>query len=187
MGVWFGCNLATLEPSGLCGDVATWAAAVVTFVGVFIATVAAALAWAQITSARKIAREALARQTYSEYLKLAMEHPEFSSGLKQTVPPSDRLFEQYEWFVSYMLNACEGILLYVSTVKKASDWTGTIVTQVEYHKDYFESSTWFQESYEAHYEERLRKIIENVCGWNEAQAKTGSSDKAANDVDKAAA
>src|ERR1700760_4738050 len=99
-------------------DIRSWedVGAGATAVAAAVAIIAAIITYFQYKGAKQIQREATAKQIYSDYLKLAIEHPAFTSGKK----PDDPLeSERYEWFVSYMLNACEQI---VDVVGDDKEW-----------------------------------------------------------------
>jgi hypothetical protein len=121
----------------------------------------------QIQSNSAVAREQDAQAVYSDYLKLCIEYPELSSATlaakhlpsrtlanltKQLTPES----EQYLWFVSYMLSACEKILL---TCPDDEEWLSAVQAQVSYHKSAL-AEAWPDIS--SHYHKSLRDIVEDV-------------------------
>ena len=134
-------------------------------VGLGIGLLAAAFAWGQIASARRVQRESLALARYNDYLRLAFEHPRFASGEAGSTENAAE-FEKYEWFVSLMLNACEGILLYVGHNK---EWMNSIKAQIDWHKLYCKTNPWFRKNYKAHYFNELCEIIDEVVSKPDAQ------------------
>jgi hypothetical protein len=133
--------------------------AAIACVGATIAVAAAALVLLQVRAARSIQREAIARQTYNEYLRLCFAEPAFASGnwdkTNSAGLSKELLFEKYEWFVSVMLNACESILLHVAD---QDEWSDAIRSQIGYHSKYIKSDD-FQKNYAAHYSSELRKLL----------------------------
>lgn len=136
------------------GDMGTVIGAAASSVAACIALVAAGYAKRQIEEGRKIQSEILARQTYSSYLLKALEHPDFASGRAIT-----RDFEKYEWFVSYMLNACEGIILHLP---KDKYWESCVKSQLENHRDYLKNNRWFCENYKGQYSPAFVRLIDTV-------------------------
>jgi hypothetical protein len=133
---------------------------VATVAGVAIALVAAGFAWGQMTSSRKTQREAIALQRYNDYLKLAFQHPQFASGALGD-KPDDPDFFQYEWFVKLMLNACEGIVLFVGDDPQ---WVDSIKAQIRWHAKYCRTNPWFNRTYKLFYIKELCDLVDQVCG-----------------------
>src|SRR5258708_3662259 len=104
-------NVATLfgfTPPQNWGDVGTVLGAGASTIAAVVAVAAAAYARRQILEGRRVQAETLAQQVYSSYLLMAFEHPDLAMGEPsaiQQVAPS-----KYKWLMSYMLNACEGIV-----------------------------------------------------------------------------
>lgn len=118
-----------------------------------IAMVALAVAAKQL----KAQRENTALETYRQYVRLALEHPEFSGPALQLADFNDKKTkERYEWFVSYLLMAAEQIL---DLDPNNPEWLATITTQLGYHKEYLNSSG---KQYLNHYSMRLRELIERI-------------------------
>lgn len=142
-------------------------------IGGFATGIAAAFAggalWyarTQIKSNRQVALEQEAQSVYSEYLRLCIEYPEFSSAtlakkklkIDSFADISNLLTEdseRYLWFVSYMLSACEKIRL---TCPDDCDWEATIRSQISYH-----GSTLLEiwKDMEKHYSPELRSLVED--------------------------
>lgn len=133
--------------------------AAIACVSVTVAVAGAALVLLQVRAARSIQREAIARQTYNEYLKLCFAEPAFASGNWDKATSAglsqELLFEKYEWFVSVMLNACELILLHVA---EKDEWLEAIRSQISYHSNYCKSND-FRKNYASHYSAELRQLL----------------------------
>src|SRR5438552_2444194 len=100
---WFG-----FSPPQNWGDLGTLLGAVASIVAASIAVFAATYAKRQIQEGRRVQAETLAQQTYSSYLLKAFEHPELAMGIATAIESEGAA--KYKWLVSYMLNACEGIV-----------------------------------------------------------------------------
>ena len=143
-------------------DIKNWedVGAGATAVGVIVALVAASITYYQYRGAKEIQRETTAKQIYSNYLELAIQYPNLTSGIM----PSDLLeYERYEWFVSFMLNVFEHIL---NAVGNDEEWRKTVVGQIEYHQDYFLNDAEFKAEDYYYYDPKIRSMIDKVCGTN---------------------
>jgi hypothetical protein len=125
---------------------------------------AAALIFArqQLKLNRENQRETIAKTLYREYLKIALERPKFANpGLanidfrKRTFDGSQETFEQYEWFVSYMLHACEEVL----RISDSDGWKSAIKRQVSYHAEYLNSSAFADEALVEHYSDEIVDLM----------------------------
>jgi len=120
-----------------------------------------------------------ANETYNDYLRLCIQYPELSSydvakkRFKFSSPSYVRAActidtERYLWFVSYLLNACERIIL---DSKDGSDWHDVIWDQLDYHKPIL---TEMRNVWASHYYPALRRIICDVTecpGCEDCQAE----------------
>jgi hypothetical protein len=120
----------------------------------------------QIQSNSAVAREQDAQSVYSEYLKLCIEYPELSSATLAVKTLPSKTFaglakqlttesERYLWFVSYMLSACEKIIL---TCPDDIEWDSTVRAQISYHKSSL-GEAWSE--IRTHYHKSLRDIVED--------------------------
>lgn len=89
--------------------------------------------------------ETTAHETYNHYLTLCIERPELTSWLlakksfgfttpRQVFDQGTVESERYLWFVSYMLNACERIVLATEGSEGAAAWIEVVRSQLSYHK-----------------------------------------------------
>jgi len=116
-----------------------------------VAFVALCVAIWQVSVTKREARLTLAKSLYKDYLALAMQNPCFSSPsypksaprLKEFSTDRDK-YEQYEFFVSYLLFAAEEILDLVGT--SSPEWHATLASQLRYHALYLQSAD-LQESH----------------------------------------
>ncbi len=84
----------------------------------------------QIQSSNHSQRVATAQETYKDYLKLAIEHPEMADG--NPLPGED---ESYGWFMSNFLYSAEQIFLLFPTDE---NWKKGLANQFCLHK----RATW---------------------------------------------
>ncbi|GEM_PF-2007089 len=139
-------------------------------IGVVIACFALVVAEKQISSSNASQKEATAQQAYSEYLKLAIEHPNLAAGLRDSKgvnskeknkPTNKEEDEKYAWFVSYFLNSGEQI--FIST-KGDKAWEHTLKLQVCNHKKFFLSKDWNQDLKDS-FDPSYITLIESGIEW----------------------
>lgn len=124
-----------------------------------IAAVALVIAAYQIRVTRLETRRTTAHQIYKDYLRLAMDHPEFSlasfpmeSPRLQEILKDDLKYEQYEFYVAQLLFAVEGIL---ETCADA-EWEATLTDQLSYHALYLQGEHLRQR----HYSQRVLSLCD---------------------------
>lgn len=169
-------------------DAATVAQTLGGFSGVLAAAfalIAIPIAWWQVSSNTRLARETVAMESYTEYLKLAFENPKYSGAAiaARTIglvgsdfdwdlasreactalwnDIEDKLAEdseKYLWFLSFLLSSCEKI---ADHAPESEGWTRTIKDQLRYH---FSSLDALWGKWEGHYgaDSRLAKIVRGV-------------------------
>lgn len=119
-------------------------ASALTFV---VAAVALLVAWMQLMSSKREARNALAKTLYREYLLLAMQHPDFSMASYPVENPrmsrfsgDKRQYDAYEFYVSHMLYAVEEIVDLTKGRPEWGGWKEAVLSQMEYHALYLKSN-----------------------------------------------
>ncbi len=108
-------------------------------------------------------RETVAKTTYREYLKLCVERPNLASG-KVEKENNSREWEQYKWFVSLLIWACEEVVEYAPHDEV---WLANITLELGYHGTYLASDEFDCER--QLYTRKVRKIIQDVV--NSAKSK----------------
>jgi len=154
-----------------------------------IALVALGAAYRQVTSARKNQREANADALWRSYLRLAFRHPKFADpGLEPhlarfdyealTINGDPELFQQYEWFVDFVLDSCERVL----ELDSSEEWNETVRTQLDFHWDYLHSDHYQHSGYLLHHKRKFRELIQDVLShpprrrrWGTGAAQEGRS------------
>ena len=119
------------------------------------------LAFFQIRSAKSTQREAAAKEAYRSYLNLALAHPKLARGDLDSANQSP---DEYYWFVSSMLFACEEVLFFSRGDK---EWIETVKAQLRRHKAYLSSNLFLytspnrQDRFEC-YDKQLRLLAQAV-------------------------
>jgi hypothetical protein len=122
-----------------------------------VALLAVLVAWRQLTLNRVNQRETTAKTTFREYLKLAVQHPEFACADYKDLSDVER--ERYEWLVGYLLWSIEELLEF-----KAGDdvWTKSLRLHLSYHRDYLASPSDFKEEEFQTYSRRTQDFIDQT-------------------------
>lgn len=95
-----------------------------------VAVLALVIAIWQIKAAENIQREASAREAFKEYLKLAIDKPDFANAQ----PGANKGAKSgYEWFVTYFLYSAEQIY---TTYPDDPQWHKGLAAEVCYHELY---------------------------------------------------
>jgi hypothetical protein len=108
----------------------------------WLTAAALAFAYTQIRANRRLSRESSALTAYREYLKLCLEHPNLSSwtlfareheGIKPAAIKDvlNSESERYLWFLSILLETCEGML---NDVPDSDHWRLALANQLKYHR-----------------------------------------------------
>ncbi|MDD5395401.1 MAG: hypothetical protein PHE17_20445 [Thiothrix sp.] len=101
-----------------------------------VAVLALVIAVWQIKAAENIQREASAREAFKEYLKLAIDKPDFANA-----QPSDNKSAKsgYEWFVTYFLYSAEQIY---TAYPDDPQWHKGLAAEVCYHEVYLQGEEY---------------------------------------------
>lgn len=115
------------------------------------------LGWIQIRENRLTQSEATAKDIYREYLRLALEYPQYSLPDYSRISADENSdeFKQYEWFVSFLIYAAEEILAFFPD---SEGWRATITSQFEYHREYLQAGYINPR----HYTREVCELIEQV-------------------------
>ena len=95
-------------------------------IGVLVAVAAAIVAYRQLVATP----QSHAKEIWKDYLRLCIEYPELASGEITEAHPE---YKRYEWFVAFMLDACDEVLQYV---EDDGGWLNAIDANLGYHKAY---------------------------------------------------
>jgi hypothetical protein len=142
------------------GDLATWLTVVV----------AVWYGGKQIKWSREDAREATAIQTWMDYYLHCLAYPQYGCpetltldftkldklGSAKEIRESDK----YQWFVSFMLLACD-LVIRLPKGKGGPNWEQFVRSNVGYHSDYLKSR-YFKENYELTLSPELNRKIKEV-------------------------
>jgi hypothetical protein len=86
----------------------------------------------QVHRNRAFQKENTAKGVYRDYLKMAVENPILADGDLKQIKDGKRM-EQYRWFVSYLLWACEEIITFAPNDPQ---WKEDVESQLGYHLEY---------------------------------------------------
>jgi hypothetical protein len=136
--------------------------ALATVLAALVGILALAYADYQIKEARKIARETNAYELWREYQRHAFENPKLADPSLRladfdyealTIDGSPELFQQYERFIDFVLNACEEIFT------RSEEWKLSVRDQIKLHRGYLESAHFLKSGYFEHYNPKFRAFI----------------------------
>src|ERR1700687_277440 len=142
--------------------------AVSTTVLAVTAIIGAYFAIRQIREANRRAREANAHALWSDYLKLAFEHPAFADPTKglpgfdyenTTINGSKGLCQQYEWFTDFALHSSEEVW---AINRDKEWWDRSVRDQIRLHRDYLKSEHYRGEGYLLQHSRDFQKVMLDV-------------------------
>jgi hypothetical protein len=123
-----------------------------------LAAIAALLyAFVEVRSARDDSREATAIQTWMEYYLRCLDQPQYACPDFKKLKSSKELYK-YEWFVSFMLLACDQV---IRLPKGGPNWEQFVRNNVSYHSDYF-NDRYFSGNYSPPFSPELISKIKEV-------------------------
>ena len=122
----------------------------------------------QAQAGRALSKESSASAIYDAYLRCCIEYPHLTSFNtfcnSRSIKSPQRIWdaeteqtEQYLWFVSYLLHACEGILVDASDKE---DWLEAIRDQLDYHWGIIEYA--WEPHWRQHYSPSLNEQVQLV-------------------------
>lgn len=136
-------NVDTANPLEVAAHIATAIAAVVAVT----ALVFTYFQWKRTIHEQRLGA---AKALYKEYLQLAMANPDLAEPDLDALRQDPAAFHRYEWFVSYLLLACEEVLA------NAPKWSNVVHTQLGFHTDYLRTLT---SEFRSHYDDRLVRLL----------------------------
>lgn len=116
-------KLATILSPLISGGIAMWAILI---------------ARKTIDENKEIAKKTVADTAYQEYLRLAMENPQFAKGYSAT-SEKDPMYDKYVWYVSRMLFCFERVIEVKDSLKDKS-WGETITKHLNFHCEHFKKT-----------------------------------------------
>jgi hypothetical protein len=118
----------------------------------FVAILAVAVAWTQLSINRDNQRETTANTNFREFLKLCVQYPDLASG-----QPHQCNQERYEWFIAHFLWAAEEVLEFAP-----NDWKENLRLYVEYHRDYLKNDDEFRRKDFRTYTRKLQIFVDET-------------------------
>lgn len=142
-----------------------------------VAVAAALIAYGQLDESKTSSVKGI----YKDYLNKSIDHPEFlaasypvdkpiyDSFYEVGEPKGKVSFEQYEYYVSFLLLSAEE-MIDLASLEDQDGWRTALVNQFKYHALYLASGEWECEQYDA----RIYDLIEEgVRGYvNDVEAKS---------------
>ena len=119
-----------------------------------VAVLALVIAIWQIQAAANIQREASAREAFKEYLKIAIDKPDFANA--QPASGVKGAKSGYEWFVTYFLYSAEQIY---ATYPDDPQWQKGLASEVCFHADYL-SGEEYQQSVKFQHDPEFAAFVE---------------------------
>lgn len=115
----------------------------------------------QLAESMRLQQQTIAEESFREYLKLAIEKPEFAEGLpvcstNDCKNPKD----SYGWFVAYFLHAAEQIYL---VYPKKEGWRNALIEHICHHQKYLASDDVSTTSYDPSFVEFASRSLQE-CG-----------------------
>ena len=100
----------------------------------------------QVLSAKYSQRESTAKELWKEYYLQSIDHPKLANPELSELDFKERLldgdrgeFFKYQWFVSFMLLACDEVLRLRGG---GAEWQKFVENNVGYHRDYIKSQAF---------------------------------------------
>lgn len=128
----------------------------------FAAVIALVFGVWQVLVARASQREATAIDTWMNYEQRGLEYPKYANPElskldyeEKTLDGDRQEFYRYEWFVSFMLLACDEVLLLDSR-----GWKDVVKNNLGYHRDYLKSKVFEEQSFDVQSDAIKRMIGE---------------------------
>ncbi|WP_286912158.1 MULTISPECIES: hypothetical protein [unclassified Pseudomonas] len=142
-----------------------WVSDIATAVTAMVAIAAAFVAYVQLQESKVIA----AKGIYKDYLTLSFENPEFSAAsypvdnpgyykfkkIGENLGSKEKSYEQYEFYVSFLLNSAEEIMN-LTSLEEQDGWHETLRNQFAHHALYLASNVWGC----SQYDEDIYELIE---------------------------
>lgn len=121
-----------------------------------VATFGFGVALTQLARNQRNQRETTAKNIFREYLKLALDHPDFATPNYQKLAQTPEQLEKYAWFVAYLLWACEEMLQFAG---KDQIWQNNLQLNLNYHREYFLHDQEFRTKDLPVYDPTVQKLV----------------------------
>ncbi|CAK2419903.1 Phage abortive infection protein [Vibrio crassostreae] len=98
----------------------------------------------QLQESKKVNIRSLSHESYSKYLQLTLEYPNFSYPNPDIIRKNKDIFAQYRWFIANMLFYFEEVLV---VNDKDKNWSDAISKQVRIHSWYLSEGSYKRQSW----------------------------------------
>lgn len=112
---------------------------------------------AQLEESKKVNIRSLSHDSYSKYLQLALEHPNFAFPNPDVIRSEYQTFTKYRWFIANILFYFEEVLVVNDDDK---NWSDAISRQVRIHTWYLEGSNYKNQAWSPPLVEIITKEVE---------------------------
>lgn len=150
----------TSNPESLWGDLSGLATVNIAFLTAFIVLFGMHqlnATKAQLEESKKVNIRSLSHDSYSKYLQLALEHPNFAYPNPDFIKADQQIFSQYRWYVANMLFYFEEVLVVNDEDK---NWSDAISKQIRIHRWYLQSSNYKNQAWSQKLVEIISKEVD---------------------------
>ncbi|WJG24157.1 hypothetical protein [Vibrio furnissii] len=111
----------------------------------------------QLEENKKVNIRSLSHESYSKYLQLALEHPNFAFPAPDVIRMDPIVFAKYRWFIANMLFYFEEVLV---VNDKDKNWSDAISKQVRIHLWYLSEGSYKNQSWSKELADIISKEVE---------------------------
>lgn len=111
----------------------------------------------QLEENKKVNIRSLSHESYSKYLQLALEHPNFAFPSPDALRMDTIAFAKYRWFIANMLFYFEEVLV---VNDKDKNWSDAISKQVRIHSWYLSEGSYKRQSWSKELVDIITKEVE---------------------------
>ncbi len=111
----------------------------------------------QLEESKKVNIRSLSHDSYSKYLQLALEHPNFAFPAPDAIRTDAMVFAKYRWFIANMLFYFEEVLV---VNDKDKNWSDAISKQVRIHSWYLSEGSYKRQSWSKELVDIITKEVE---------------------------
>ncbi|NOJ07362.1 hypothetical protein [Vibrio splendidus] len=129
----------------------------------------------QLEETKKVNIRSLSHDSYSKYLQLALEHPNFAFPAPDAIRGDAMVFAKYRWFIANMLFYFEEVLVVNDSDK---NWSDAIGKQIRIHSWYLSESSYKSQSWS----KELVDIISNEVTRSSFRKKRNMTEQSRKDA-----
>ncbi|MFS1465529.1 hypothetical protein BCU33_005610 [Vibrio lentus] len=111
----------------------------------------------QLEESKQVNIKSLSHNSYSKYLQLALENPQFAFPNPDFIQSKVEVFAKYRWFVANMLFYFEEVLV---VNDQDRNWSNAISRQIKIHMWYLENSNYRNQAWSTELVEIITKQVQ---------------------------